>query len=254
MERPRITPAHIGAWAVELVRVAPGLVEAHLPGWGGLDAGTRERLILTVADAAGSRFVGWVHDGWHQFLGPTEPDERTAPLIDFARASAEGGAPLDATTLEAVYPASVVRATRATVARAELSSLVARTPALPVLLPMAVVAGALRVAVRLAPAVPEPELPPDSDANLVVHLVAEALPTYLANALVRAVLLWNPLVLAVAVRMEGTGATLRIGQGRARIVNGVQDDAIIVVEDGLEPLLHVAAGSILRQLARVPAR
>jgi hypothetical protein len=187
-------------------------------------------------------------------LGPTEPDDNVGPLIAFARASAEAGTPLDATTLEAIYPASVVRATRATVARAELGSLVERTAALPVLLPTAAIAGALRVAVRLAPSVPDPELPRAQDANLVVHLLAAALPSYLGNALVRSVLLWNPLVLSVAIRMEGTGATMRIGQGRVQILSGVRDDAMVVVEDGLEPLLHVAAGSILRQLSRVPAR
>lgn len=250
----RVGDARFGVWLAELVRVAPGLLGAHLPGWAGLDARTREHLIVTVADATGSRFMAWVHGAWQQFLGRIEPDEHIEPLIAFARSSAEAGTPLDATTLEAVYPASVVRATRATVARAELGSLVASTPALPVLLPTAAIAGVLRLAVRLAPALPEPELPPERDANLVVHLLAEALPDYLGHTIVRSVLLWNPLVLVVGVRIEGSGATLRIGQGRVQIVSGVQDDAIVVVEGGLEPLLHVAAGSILRQLARVPAR
>lgn len=247
-------PRRYGVWLAELVRVMPGLVEAHVPGTGGVDARTREQLILTVAAATDSRFLAWVHSAWREFLGGPEPDERIEPLLAFARASAEAGTPLDATLLEATYPAAVVRSTRATVARAELGSLLANTAALPVLLPAAAVAGALRLAVKLAPALPEPDLPDDRDANLVVHLLAEALPNYLGHAVVRTVLLWNPLVLSVGVRMEGTGATLRIGQGKVRIVSGVDIDALIVVESGLEPLLHVAAGSILRQFARVPSR
>jgi hypothetical protein len=250
MARPR----GFGVWLAELVRVAPGLVEAHVPGTGGVDARTREQLILTVADATGSRFLAWVHGAWQDFLGGTEPDERIEPLLAFARASAEAGTPLDATMLEATYSAAIVRSTRATVARAELGSLVANTAALPVLLPAAAVAGALRLALKLAPPLPRPELPPDRDANLVVHLLAEALPNYLGHAIVRTVLLWNPLVLAVGVRIEGTGATLRVGQGKVQIVSGVAADAVVVVDGGLEPLLHVAAGSILRQFARVPAR
>jgi hypothetical protein len=233
---------------VELVRVAPGLLEAQLPGIGGVDARTRERLILTVAETTGCGLLHWVHTAWRDFLGGVEPDERSEPLLAFARASAEAGTPLDATTLEATYPAAVVRSARATVARAEVGSFLANSAALPVLLPTAALAGVLRLAVRVAPPMPEPEMPPDDDANLVVHMLAEALPNYFGHAVVRSVLLWNPLVLAVGVRVEGSAATLRIGQGRVRIVSGIDRDALLVVEGGLEPLLTVAAGSIVRQL------
>jgi hypothetical protein len=232
----------------ELVRVAPGLLEAHLPGIGGVDARTRERLILTVAETTGCGLLQWVHGAWQEFLGPTQPDEDCEPLLAFARASAEAGVPLDATILEAVYPAAVVRSTRATVARAEVGSFLASSAALPVLWPTAALAGVLRLATRVAPPVPEPELPSPDETNLVVHMLAEALPNYLGHAVVRSVLLWNPLVLAIGVRVEGIAATLRIGQGRVRLVGGIDRDALVVVDGGLEPLLTAAAGSIVRQL------
>jgi hypothetical protein len=275
VERPAARARRLGAWLAELGRVAPGLLEAHLPGTG-LGSRTREQLVLTVADVNGCRVLAWVHGAWQEFLGPADPDETTEALVAYARACAEAGMPLDATTLEAVFPAPVVRSTRATVARAQLSSLLmngaglladellSRRPAgvlatagqvaavalvLPALLPAVAVAGALKVAVRVAPALPEPELPSGDDANLVVHLLAEALPSYLGHTVVRSLLLWSPVVLAVGVRMEGTAATLRIGQGRVSIVNGIRSDALVIVEGGLEPLFHLAAGSIVRQLA-----
>jgi hypothetical protein len=272
--------ARLGSWLGELSRMAPGLLQAHVPG-GGIDARTREELIITVADANGCRFLEWVHGAWQEFLGPSGAGDEIQPLVDFARASARAGLPLDTTVLDALYPASVVRSARATVARAQIGSVLAnatgqlagsllsRRPAgplqvagqiaavgvaFPVLAPVAVMAGALRAAVRLAPPVPEPELPADDEANLVVHLLAEALPTYLGHAVVRTVLLWNPVVLAIGVRGEGTGATMRIGQGRVVIVNGIRPDALLVVEGGIEPLLHLASGSIVRQLAGTARR
>jgi hypothetical protein len=259
--------------------MAPGLVEAHLPGIGGIDARTREQLIVTVADTNGSRYLAWVHGAWQEFLGPSRVDPEWEPLVAFARASAEAGIPLDATVLDAQYPPAVVRSVRATVARAELGSVLANAAgdlvgsllgrggagvwkvagrvvvvglAAPVLVPLAAVAGALKAVVRLAPPIPEPELPPAGEANLVVHLLADALPAYLGHAVVRTVLLWNPVVLAVGVQAEGTAATLRVGQGKVSIVNGIRPDALVVVEDGVEPLLHLAAGSIVRQLAAKP--
>jgi hypothetical protein len=224
------------------------LVEAHLPGIGGVDARTRERLILAVAETTECGLLQWIHGSWQEFLGGVEADERSEPLLAFARASAEAGVPVDATVLEAVYPAAIVRSARATVARAEVGSFLANTAAVPVLLPTAVVAGMMRLAVRVAPSLPEPELPPPDATNLVMLMLAEALPNYLGNAVVRTVLLWNPLVLAIGVRVEGIEATFRVGQGRVRIVSGIDRDALLVVEGGLEPLLTVAAGSIVRQL------
>jgi len=278
--RPTATPARLACWLVELARVAPGLVEAHLP-LAGLDPRTRERLILTVTEANDCRWLTWVHESWQGFHGEPADADAVEALVAYARLCAETGEPVDATTLEASFAASVVRSARATVARAQLGSLIGNTatsllgrpPAsrsalglagdlvtvgmtLPVAVPVAAasaaVATALRVVNRLTPPMPAPRLPADGEANLVVHLLAEAMPVYLGNAVVRTLLVWSPVTLAVGVRLEGTDATLRIGQGRVEIVSGVRSDALTVIEGGVEPLLHVAAGSILRQLANGP--
>jgi hypothetical protein len=240
------------SWLAELVRVAPGAVEARVPGLG-VDARTREHVSETMAIAAGSRLVAWIHGAWRDFVGRVEPDDSVEALLAFAQASADAGAPVDATVLEAIYEPSVVRATRATVALAGVQVAVARSPAAPLLIPTAAVAGTLRAVARAAPPVPEAELPADGRTNLVMHLLASASPRYLAHAVVRSVLLRNPLVLSIGVRMEGIGATVHIGRGRLRITEGVDDDVVVVIEDGLETLLRVAAGSIVRQVSWVPA-
>jgi hypothetical protein len=241
------------AWLFELARVAPGIVESRMPGVG-IDSRTREELAAVVARLAGSSLVEWMHEARREFLGRVESDEAVEPLLAFARASGEAGEPVDATTLDAIYAASIVRSTRAVVAGTEIRSAIAQSPLVPLLAPGAAAAGALRMIVRVAPPVPEPELPADGRTNLVMHLVADAMPRYLGNAAVRSVLLRNPLVLTIGVRMEAVGATVRIGRGKVRIDEGIDDDVVLVIEDGLEPLLHLAAGSIVRQLSRVPTR
>lgn len=264
-------PAGARSWLVELVRWAPGLAEAHLPGSGGIDARTRERLILTVGEANHCAVVSWIHGAWSDFLGPAADDGALEPLVAYARSCAQAGAPMDATTLDATFAVAVVRSTRATVARAEIGCIagnaaeaivsalrgrrvrgvVSNAPAavaLPLLAPFGALAGAMWLANRIAPAVPEPIMPARDEANLVVHLLADAVPTFLGNTLVRSALLWSPLVLALGVRAEGADATLRIGQGRVEICNGLRADTVVVVDGGLEPLLRIAAGSILRQI------
>jgi len=279
-DRPTLSPWRVGAWAAELLSVPVGLIDAYVPGSGGINARTREQLIMAVTDVNGCRYTAWVHGAWLDFLGHRDPDEALAPLFDYARACAEAGVPLDTTTLDAVYPRAVVRSVRATVARAELANLVgntvddlgarlagrrswspvvaaedaiAVTAALPMVVPTVLVAGSMKLLARLAPKLPEIEVPPASEANLVVHLLAEAAPTYLGHAFVRTSLVWSPLPVAIAFRMEGTSATIRVGRGRVSIDNGVQPDALLVVDGGVEPLLQTVAGSILRDLG-VPMR
>jgi hypothetical protein len=65
---------------------------------------------------------------------------------------------------------------------------------------------------------------------------------------VRTSLVFSPVPIAIAFRMEGTAATIRIGQGRVAIDNGVRADALLVVEGTVEPVLRTVAGSILRDL------
>jgi len=267
-------------WLAELLSVPVGLVDAYLPAGRGVSARTREQLILAVADVNGNRYTAWVHGSWLDLLGPRELDESMVPLFEYARACAEAGVPLDTTVLEAAYPASLVRSVRATVAQAQLSSLVgtsiddlgsrvvARRPwsvpelfqsvstmalAVPIAVPTVLAAAGMRTVARLAPSLPAIHVPPDDEANLVVHLLAEAAPTYLGHAFIRTGLLYSPLPVSIAFRMDGTAATIRIGRGRVSVDNGVLPDALLVVDGGIEPLLQTVTSSILRDLG-VPLR
>ncbi|MEZ5144925.1 MAG: hypothetical protein R2726_20770 [Acidimicrobiales bacterium] len=195
-----------------------------------------------------------------------------------------GRRPLDTTTLDAVYPARVVRSVRATVARAALGAvassaadrlvgrvwsrlpgrrrpapesaapgrglvgdLVVAGAALPAAVPALAAATGMR-GQRVAPELPTIDLPPDDDADLAVHLLAEAVPTYLGSTVLRTLALALPMPVSVAVRLEDSTATLRVGRGRVGVTRGVGQDAILVIEGGSEPLLKVVAASILRDL------
>jgi hypothetical protein len=275
---PALDPWRLGAWTGELLRVPGGLLDAYLPIRTGINARTREQLILAVSDVNGARASAWVHGAWLDYLGARDPDDALVPLFDYARACAEAGAPLDTTTLDASYPPTVVRSVRATVAVAQLGNLVGNTAdglvarvqgrpttrlhvpeavsfglSLPLFVPTVTIATTMKLLTRLAPALPTVELPPATEANMVVHLLAEAAPTYLSHALVRASLVWSPVSAAVAFRMDGTAATIRVGKGRVTISNGVERDVLAVVDGGVEPLLQLVAGSILRDLG-MPVR
>lgn len=279
-EVPAPTRWRLSTWLAELLSVPLGAVDAYVPGTRGVNARTREQLILAVTEVNGCRYTAWVHGAWLDFLGPRDLDEALVPLFDYARACARAGVPLDTTTLEAAYPAALVRSVRATVAHAELANLVETTVdelganlaagkrrslpnvvqdtatlvmAAPFVVPTVVAAASMKALAVLAPSLPRIELPPAGDANLVVHLLAEAAPTYLGHAVVRTGLVYSPVPMAIAFRMEGTAATIRIGRGHVAIDNGVQPDALLVVDGGIEPLLQTVAGSILRDLG-VPIR
>lgn len=242
--------------------MAPGVVEAHLPGSGGIDARTRERVLLVVADGRRHPVLGWVHRTWLEFLGPGSAAETPSgppdgpdpdPLLAYARSSVAAGRPLDPTTLRVRYPPAVVRSLRASLARGELQSGLGAL-GWPTLAPELALAGALHLAGALAPPVPDARVADVEEANLVVHLVAGSLPVLLGNTLLRAALLWNPLPLVVAVRpagdagQGGAAATVRIGRGRVEIVNGVRADALLVIDGGLEALLRLATGAVVRQV------
>ncbi len=280
-----VEPVATMAWLRELTRVPLGLVDAHLPIGRGVPARTREQLILAVTEVRGGTASAWVHGTWLDFLGHRDPDEVLEPLFAYARSCAEAGRPLDTTTLDAVYPARVVRSVRATVARAALGAvassaadrlvgrvwsrlpgrrrpapepaapgrglvgdLVVAGAALPAAVPALAAATGMRVANALAPELPTIDLPPDDDADLAVHLLAEAVPTYLGSTVLRTLALALPMPVSVAVRLEDSTATLRVGRGRVGVTRGVGQDAILVIEGGSEPLLKVVAASILRDL------
>jgi hypothetical protein len=119
---------------------------------------------------------------------------------------------------------------------------------LPFTAPLSVVTGALRLADRLAPDLPPIESPPDDEANLVVHMLVDAVPSYLGNPLVRTVVFAWPLPLAIGVRAEETAATVRIRRDRISLENGLADDALVIVDGGLDPLIDAAAESLSREL------
>ena len=273
--RPDATAGEVAAWLAELAKVPTGLALAYLPGSGGVNARTREQLILAVTEVNGCRYSAWVHGAWLDFLGSRDPDEVLLPLFDYARTCAEHGRPLDTTTLDAVYPASVVRSVRATVARAELGSIAAGsaeaivdtatgrrslslgrlakqsamvTAALPFTVPAVTAASAMRVLDKLAPTLPEVGKPPDSEGDLVVDLAAQAVPTFLGNTILRTSLVWAPMSLSIAFRMEGSAFTVTVGRGAVSVKRGVSDTALVVVDGGLDSLVKVAASSVAREL------
>jgi hypothetical protein len=106
----------------------------------------------------------------------------------------------------------------------------------------------MRLLDRLAPRLPEVRTPPTAESNLVVDLLAQALPTYLGHTVLRTGLVWAPLSVSIAFRMEGNAATLTIGRGEVAVRGGVQHDALVVVDGGLDSLLRVVAGRIAGEL------
>jgi alkylhydroperoxidase family enzyme len=278
--RRTATPSMLAPWLLEVVRTLPGLVGSYAPG-GALDARTRERVIMAVTDVNGCRYCAWIHGSWQDFLGDLDPIDAETALLAYATACAEAGRPLPADDLLAVLPPASVSAVRATVAQIEVSNLVGNTVdgvlarltrkrplapfaiarelatiavAAPVAAPLLAAAGAMRLVGRLAPSVPVIEMPPAGEANLLVHLLASAAPTYLANAAVRLALLGAPVSLTVGVRAGRSGATVRVGRGAISIENGVSPDAVVVVEGEVEPLLQLATGSLVRELRTIRIR
>ncbi len=269
-------PAVLVPWLVELGRTLPGLVRSYLPG-APIDARSREQVILAVTEVNGCRYCAWIHGSWADYLGQVEdPADVLEVLLAHARASAEAGHPLDTTPLLDVLPAEVVGGLRATVAQIEVANLVGNTVdgllaratrrrpldplkaasevatvaiALPVAVPMLALAGSFRLLRSLAPAVPEIDMPPAGEANLLAHLLARAVPSYLANAGLRLALLGLPVPLVFAITAGRTSATVRIGRGAIRVDNGVAPDAVLVVEGDVEPLLQLATGHLVREIS-----
>jgi AhpD family alkylhydroperoxidase len=258
----------------------PGLVRSYGPG-GPLDPRTREQIILAVTEVNGCRYCAWIHGSWQEFLGEGAHADAEQALLAYARACAESGRPLPPDDLGAVLPSDAVRAVRATVAQIEVSNLVGNTvdgmlarvarkrplsplefaregatvaAAVPIAVPLLVTAGVMRLAARIAPPLPEVDMPPAGEANLLVHLLAAAAPAYLANAVVRLAVLGLPRPIAVGIRAGRTAATVRVGRGKVAVENGISRDAVVVVEGEVEPLLQLATGSIVRELSSVRIR
>ncbi len=234
-----------------------------------------------MSEVNGCRYTAWVHGAWHDLLGAEKADDTLPVLLDYARDSALAGHPAGTESLDAVLTPESVRAVRASVAVAELSSLIGNTAdglaerlvfkrpllslrtlndafvvavALPWAVPVFVATAAMRAVSWAAPPMPEMVSPPEDQANLVVHMLADAIPQYLSHAATRALVLRLPTPIAVGVRAEGTEATVRLSRDRIELENGLGDDTFLVVDGGLELLLDVAARSISREVSGLPVR
>src|SRR4051812_28377653 len=224
-------------WLAEVVRTAPGLVASYLPR-GPIAPRTREQVILAVTEVNGCRYCAWIHGSWQDFLGDVAEADATDALLAYARASAEAGHPLPASDLEAVLPPDAIQAVRATVAQIEVSNLVGNTVdgllarltrkrplaplaaarelatvalAVPLAVPLLSVAAGMRALDRMAPPLPEVDMPPAAEANLLAHLLAEAVPAWLSNAGLRLAALGLPVSIPIGIQAGRTAATIRIG-------------------------------------------
>ncbi|MEJ7585255.1 MAG: hypothetical protein WKF43_14510 [Acidimicrobiales bacterium] len=231
-----------------------------------------------MSEVDGCRSWAWVHGSWAASLGPAEVDDGAAvtAMRSYARACATTGRPADPSALTDVLPPAAVAAVRATVAQVEVANLVghgvdglvsrltrrrplhplaalgevmAAAAAMPVAVPLLAGAGLWRAVTRLAPPPSVVVEAAGDEPNLLVHLLVETLRTHLANAAVRVLLLAPPVPVAVALRSGPTSATVRFGQGRIAVLNGVTDDALVVIDGDVEPLVRNASRALGRELA-----
>jgi len=272
----------VAGWVLDLARNPGGVLRSHLL-LGPVDGRTRERVLRAVADADGGRWAAWLHEAWATFLGEAVDDAAgdEAALLELAAASAAEGRPLDPGALVALAPGSMVATVRAILAQAEVAAdvgrrvdrlagrLTGRRPLDPlrlvgdaasvaVLWPLAApavgTAAALRLAGRLAPPVPEVDGAPPDEANLLAHLLARTVPAYLANAGIRLALLRLPVPVTIGIRTGRSEASVRLARGRVEVTNGIRSGAAVVLEGDVEPLLQLAAGSLVRDLASLRLR
>ncbi|MCU1449486.1 MAG: alkylhydroperoxidase like protein AhpD family [Acidimicrobiales bacterium] len=278
--RRTATPGRLLPWFAELGKNLPGLVRSYLPGQA-IDSRTRERVILAVTEVNGCRYCAWIHGSWQDFLGENALVDADEALLTYARACAEAGRPLDTAPLAGVLPPESLGAVRATVAQIEVSNLVGNTvdgllarltrkrpldplrtaeelavvaAAIPLAVPMLAAGAALRAASRLAPPVPDADMPAPGEANLLVHLLAQLAPTLLANSLLRLAVLGSPVVLPVGLKAGRTTATVRVGRGRLALENGISPDVVMVIEGDVEPLLRLASGAVLQEARNLRIR
>jgi hypothetical protein len=260
------------AWAVELVRTAPWLWRGYglLPA---LPVRARERALAAFGERAGAPLLTWVHRSWQSFLGPHHQRAVLDDVVEHAERSADAGRPVDAHLLSLSVPPSTARAARACLAWMALAAAAergltdlrgqARTEESP--RPARVVADVVAVALgapmlgtsvtaglvvelcnRLAPASISAETP--EDATLLAHVLADAVPAYLGNALVRALALRSPWPLAVGVRSGRSAATVRVGRGEVIVANGLEPDVVAVLDGDVDLLIEAASGTLLEEL------
>jgi AhpD family alkylhydroperoxidase len=278
--RRTATPLGLVPWIAELVRTLPGLVASYAQPTV-LDPRSREKIILAVTEVNGCRYCAWIHGAWQEYLGDVDRAKADAAVLGFARACAEGGRPLDPAPLLEVLPADAVRAVRATVVQIEVSNLVGNTvdgliarltrkrpldpitaiqelavvgAAIPLAVPLLGLAAVMRLVDRVAPPVPEIGMPVGGEANLLCHMLAAAVRSYMGNAGLRLAVLNLPVEVAIGVQAGRTTATVRLGRGRIAMENGISGDARMVLEGEVEPLLRIATGSVVSELGNIRIR
>ncbi len=261
----------VAAWAVEVVATAPAGVRTVVPGTP-VPAALREDVLVATAHAHGASAAAWLHHEWRSFAGTIPDGDVRLALAAHAERVARAGHPVPPDELSTVLPPAAVRGVRAMVARgraeAEVEVRTRRTLAalrsgrpgagvlvdLPLALvglaaaaPLAATGAALGGLARLAPRAPVVEGADDPDVGLLGALAAEAVPVLLGNAAVRAVVLGSPVVLAVGLRSGDRTATVRVGRGRAQVVDGLAPDVTVVLQGDVDPLLRLATGVLLRE-------
>lgn len=274
---PRLSRA-AGAWLVEVARNAQGLVGAYGP-WPVISRRRRQAALVAFADAAGASRVAWAHRQWADAMGQARGDATTRAAVEFAAAAGRHGRPGAPQSLDDVVAPLVARAVRAAVGVAAVTAIadqavadlerqargttarsvpravadVATVTALsPLALPFAGWALAGWVLARSAPPLPAVEIH-EADASLFAHLVAGALPEYLSGAAIRTAIARGPLTVAVALcPAGGEGVTVRAGRGQLSVVDGIADDAMIVVDGPLDELIEAAGDALVAELAQHP--
>jgi hypothetical protein len=226
-----------------------------------------------VAGAAGSPALARLHAGWHDVLGPAELDEVDDELLAWVADAVARAPKLDPASLPVSVAPEVRRAVVALVAhgvvaaatveragsfvdrvtgrrprdpRQAMGDLASVAVGLPLTVPSAVLGTAVGVLGRLAPAAAPIEV--DGDPNLLVQLLAEILPTWLGSAWGRTLVARLPVEVPVAVRSGLTGATVRVGRGRVRVLNGVTDDVWALFDGEIDALLRAGSQSLSREL------
>lgn len=284
--RRTASPASLGPWLIELARTARGLVDSYTVK-AVLDPRVREEVILAVTEVNGCRYCAWIHGSWSDFLGEVDGHDASETVLAFARASATAGHPEEPERLAGTLGEAPARAVRATVAQIQIANLVGNTVdgliarltgkrpaeplaavaeaatvavALPIAIPMVALGAALRFVERSAPPRAGIALPEAGEANLLAHVLAEALAPLEANAALRLALTRLPRRVAIGIRAGRTGATLRLGNGPKTgsgcmsIENGLAADALVVIEGDVGPLLRLAARPVVRDLSRIRVR
>ena len=259
-------------WASALAPRLGDLARSYLP-LAPVDARRRELLVVTVAGALGCDPLARLHRSWHELLGPAElseiDDEVAAWAIEVALAGPAG-------RLEALPDELSVAARRTTLAlvahtAASAAAIGAATglvdrlrgrrdsdaASLPSQVTASVLGAALVaptamagvVASALARVVPAPAtVLVDPDPNLLAQLLAETLPTWFGSAWGRTLVAALPVAVPVAVRAGRVGATVRVGDGRLEVANGVAEDVWGVFDGEVDALVRAASLNLTREV------